>query len=61
MAISPKHVSFINETFSSSDLDYMKSVIERYEADGNAVVVIDGKVFERMHINRFKRVIKEHS
>lgn len=61
MAISPKHVSFINETFSSNDLDYMKSVIERYEADGNAVVVIDGKVFERMHINRFKRVIKEHS
>ena len=39
----------------------MKSVISRYEADGNAVVVIDGKVFERMHINRFKRIVKENS
>lgn len=61
MAISPKHIQFINDTFGSNDLDYMKSVISRYEADGNAVVVIDGKVFERMHINRFKRIVKENS
>lgn len=61
MAISPKHVQFINETFSSNDLDYMKSVISKYEADGNTVVVIDGKVYEKMHINRFKKIIKENS
>lgn len=61
MAISPKHVQFINETFNSNDLDYMKSVISRYEEDGNAVVVIDGKVYEKMHINRFKKIIKENS
>ena len=61
MAISPKHVQFINETFNYNDLDYMKSVISRYEEDGNAVVVIDGKVYEKMHINRFKKIIKENS
>lgn len=61
MSISPKHVLFINETFSFYDLDYLKSVISRYEMDGNAVVVIDGKVYEKMHINRFKRIIKENS
>ena len=61
MSISPKHVHFINEAFNSNDLEYMESVISRYEADGNAVVVIDGKVYERMHINRFKRIIKENS
>lgn len=61
MAISPKHVQFINETFNDNDLDYMKSVISRYELDGNAVVVIDGKVYEKMHINRFKRIVKENS
>lgn len=61
MAISPKHVQFINETFNSNDLDYMKSVISRYEADKNAVVVIDGKVYEKMHINRLKKIIKENS
>lgn len=61
MAISPKHVQFINETFNSNDLEYIKSVISRYEADGSAVVVIDGNVYEKMHINRFKRIIKENS
>ena len=61
MAISPKHIQFINESFGSNDLEYMKSVIARYEADGNAVVVIDGKVYEKMHINRFKRIVKENS
>lgn len=61
MAISPKHIQFINESFGTSDLDYLKSVISRYEADGNAVVVIDGKVYEKMHINRFKKIIKENS
>lgn len=61
MAISPKHVQFINDTFNSNDLEYMKSVISRYEEDGNAVVVIDGKVYEKMHINRLKKIIKENS
>lgn len=61
MAISPKHVQFINETFNSNDLEYMKSIISRYEKDGNAVVIIDGKVYEKMHINRFRKIIKENS
>lgn len=61
MAISPKHVQFINDTFKSNDLEYMKYVISRYEEDRNAVVVIDGKVYEQMHINRFRRIIKENS
>lgn len=60
MAISPKHIQFINESFGYSDLEYVKTIIERYEADGNAVVVIDGKVYEKMHINRFKKIIREN-
>lgn len=61
MAISPKHIQFINESFGSSDIEYMKSVVARYEADENAVVVIDGKVYEKMHISRFKRIIRENT
>ena len=55
------HVPFINEAFSYNDLDYMKSIISRYEADENAVVVIDDKVYEKMHINRLKKIISENS
>lgn len=61
MAISPKHVPFINDAFSYNNLDYMKSIISRYEADENAVVVIDDKVYEKMHINRLKKIISENS
>lgn len=61
MAISPKHIQFINDSFNYNDLDYIRSVISRYEASGNAVVVIDGKVYEKMHISRFKRILKENS
>ena len=61
MAISPKHIQYINDTFNSSNLNYMKTVIARYEADGNAVVVIDDKVYEKMHINRLKKIVKENS
>lgn len=61
MAISPKHIQYINDSFGANDPEYIKSVIARYEADGNAVVVIDGKVYEKMHINRFKKIIRENS
>lgn len=58
-AISPKHVEYINTVFKSHDVDYLKSVVNRYEAQGNAVAVIDGKVYEKMHIARFKNIINE--
>ena len=61
LAISPRHLQYINDTFNSCDLDYMKSVIAKYEDDGNAVVVIDGNVYEKMHINRIRKIIKENS
>ena len=61
MSISPKHIKFINETFNSNDIDYMKFVVSKYETGRDAVAVIDGIVYEKMHITRFKRIIKENS
>ena len=61
MSINPKQVPFINNAFKGQDIDYLKSVVSRYEADGGAVVVIDGRVFEKMHINRFKKIIRENA
>ena len=50
-----------NKSLMKDFLDYMKSIISRYEADENAVVVIDDKVYEKMHINRLKKIISENS
>ncbi len=60
LAINPKHISYINESFGKCDFDFMRSVISQYEDSGEAVVVIDGVVYEKMHINRMKKIIKEN-
>ena len=60
LLIHPKHIEYINIAFSASDLDSMKAIIKQYEDSGKAVLVIDGKVYENMHINRMKKIIKEN-
>lgn len=60
MAISPKHLDYINQQFGTGDLDFMKVIVEEYEKMGQAVLMFGGTVYEKMHIERFKRVLKEN-
>jgi len=60
LLIHPKHIEYINNAFGCADIDYMRKVVEAFEKSGEAVFVYDGKVYEKMHITRFKRVIKEN-
>lgn len=59
MAINPKHISYINETFSRVDLEMIQEIIDIYENEQKAVLVFNGKVYEKMHINHMKKIIKE--
>lgn len=59
MLIHPKHINFINNAFENIDLDKYKSIIEIYENSNEAVMVIDGIIYEKMHINRMKKILKE--
>lgn len=59
MAINPKHLPYIKETFSESDVDRMQEIVNEYEKSGQAVLVIDGKAYEKMHITHMKKIIKE--
>lgn len=59
LAIHPNQISVIQKAFRQYDSDYLKSVIERYEESREAVVKIDGKVYEKMHIAHMKRIMKE--
>ena len=61
LLINPKHIEYVNKCFADADLDRLAHIISEYEKSGEAVVVIDGKVYEKMHISRFKRIIKENS
>lgn len=59
MAINPRHLQYINECFSDGDLDVMKAIVEEYEQKQQAVLVINGKIYEKMHICHMKKIIKE--
>lgn len=60
MAINPKQIDTINNYFSITDLNYILNVIGTYEQCGDAVQVIDGKVYEKMHIAHLKKILKEN-
>lgn len=60
LAIHPKQIEIINSLFSAYDIDYLKKVVSAYEQQENAVMVYEGKPYEKMHIARFKRIIKEN-
>lgn len=60
LAIHPKQIDVINRLFSFSDIKYIKEIVRAYEQQDKAVLVYDGKPYEKMHIARFKRIIKEN-
>ena len=60
LSIHPNQVSKINELFQLYDFDKMKEIVDQYEATGQAVLRIGEKVYEKMHISHFKRILKEN-
>lgn len=60
MAINPKQLDIIHRVFNECDLNEMKRVVQIYEETGRAVLKIDNKVYEKMHINRMKRILREN-
>ena len=59
MAIHPRLIPGVNRAFKMHDIEQMRQIVSSYEKQGEAVLVLDGKVYEKMHINRFKRIIRE--
>lgn len=60
LSIHPKQVAKINELFQYYDLNMIKEIVTQYENAGQAVLKIEDKVYEKMHIAHFKRILKEH-
>lgn len=58
LAISPKHISHINRAFLAMSVEEIEKVIKQYEENGAAVQVINGVVYEKMHIKRLKDLLR---
>lgn len=59
LAIHPRQTDAINRAFMLTDADYIRHVIQTYEASGNAVCDIDGRVYEKFHIDRLKKMLPD--
>ena len=57
LAIHPKQIDRINHAFLPHDRDYMQYLVSVYESSGKAVCEIDGVVYEKMHIDRMRRML----
>jgi citrate lyase subunit beta/citryl-CoA lyase len=60
LLINPKQIDFVNKTFGEVDIEHLTYVVSEYDKRGTAVAVINGKIYEKMHINRYRRIINEH-
>lgn len=60
LAIHPQQVSIINEIFNKYNYDYIKYVIDKYENNNSAVLNLDGKIYEQLHIKRLKKILKNY-
>lgn len=59
LAINPRQLDYINRTFAGGDLAAMQEIVDLYEKEQKAVLLINGKVYEKMHIAHMKKIIKE--
>lgn len=61
MAIHPKLIPGIQKAFAAYDVENIQKIVNQYESQNEAILVINGKVYEKMHIARFKRILREHN
>lgn len=59
LAIHPKQIPVIQNLFENHDIEKMKQIVSLYEIEGKAVLTVDHQVYEKMHINRMRKIIKE--
>lgn len=58
LAVHPKQTAKINDIFSRrNDPEFMREVIRLYESCGEGAVSIGGKIYEKMHIARFRKIL----
>lgn len=60
LAVHPKQCRVINEVFMRrNDPEFMREVIRIYDDSGGGAVSIGGKIYEHMHIARFRKILEQ--
>lgn len=59
LLIHPRQVDVIRKIKEYQDRAVIEKTIVQYEKSGSGVVVIEGKIYEKPHIERLKKLIKQ--
>lgn len=60
LAIHPNQVPIINQVYNNYDLENISKIVELFESGNYSVLQFEGKIYEKPHIDRFKRILKTH-
>ena len=61
LAIHPGLILGIKSAFGLHDMASVQRIVSAYESQGEPVMLFEGKVYEKMHIDRLKRILKENN
>lgn len=59
LLIHPRQADVIREIKEYYDKSAIEKIIVQYERSGSGVVAIEGKIYEKPHIERLKKIIKQ--
>lgn len=60
LAIHPSQVPVINQVFGDDNIQWYRYLVSQFEKAPNGVLEIEGRVFERPHIEFYREKIKEY-
>lgn len=58
MLIHPKQIQPVHDIFMKHDLSFYQKIINLFETNSNGVLELNGQIFERPHIERFKKILE---
>ena len=59
LAIHPKQLSYIKDAYHAQNIEHLRLIVKEYEEKGGGAVVIEGNVYEQMHINNIKKILNQ--
>lgn len=55
LVVHPKHITYIQSVYNSKDKEYMQYIVSEYDKRGGGAILIDGHLYEKMHIDDMKK------
>lgn len=59
LTIHPMQVEVVNNVYKGDDIDYYRYILDEYDKNDRAILKLDGRIYEKPHIERIRKIIQE--